>query len=105
MKPRVVVKQRKTVLVKDVDHGLIGKIPTWARIMHAGNGDRQRLPEPIDRMKGRLILTELNSMKDVEKNRAADQKEKDNTSDPASLDRDEPDCVCIFLHWSNWEIH
>ena len=79
-RPRLAIEQCKAVLVEDVDHGLIGKIPTWARIMHAGNGDRQRLPQPIDRMKGRLVLTELNSMKDVEKKRQADQQDKANTA-------------------------
>jgi hypothetical protein len=69
--------------------------------MHAGNGDRQRLPQPVDRMKSSLILTKLYPVKDVETKHAADQQEKANTPDPMPLDRDHPDCVCIFLHWSN----
>jgi hypothetical protein len=50
-----------------------------------GNGDRERLPQPIDRMKGNLVLTEAHAMKDVEIERAADQEQKANASDAAQI--------------------
>jgi len=77
----------------------MGKIPTWARVMHAGNGDRKRLPQTIDWMKGDPILAELYSMGDVKTKRATDEQEKANTPDPTQLVRADSDCVCIFLHW------
>jgi hypothetical protein len=70
---RIAVEQRKAVGAENIDHGSIGEIAAGARLMQAGNGDRQGLPQPIGRQIRDPILAELNAVEEIETQHTGDQ--------------------------------